>query len=68
MFVTTAPWVHFYKNAVVSVVKPPTLLALLPDDQVGWCEQVYIFVSNVPNQFTKVVTRSSLKKVTTSST
>ncbi|KAF8560286.1 NTF2-like protein [Imleria badia] len=39
MSVTTSPWIHFYKNAVVSVAKPPTLLALLPDDQVGWCEQ-----------------------------
>ncbi|KAH0838244.1 hypothetical protein J3R83DRAFT_6500 [Lanmaoa asiatica] len=39
MFVTTSPWIHFYKNAVVSVSKPPTLLVLLPDDQVGWCQQ-----------------------------
>jgi hypothetical protein len=39
MSVTTSPWIHFYKNVVVSVAKPPTLLALLPDDQVGWCEQ-----------------------------
>jgi len=45
MFVTTgSPWIHFYKNAVVSVAKSPTLLALLPDDQVGWCEQVCISV------------------------
>ncbi|KAI9572542.1 NTF2-like protein [Boletus coccyginus] len=40
MIVTTvSPWIHFYKNAVVSVAKPPTLLVLVPDDQVGWCEQ-----------------------------
>ncbi|KAF8140332.1 NTF2-like protein [Boletus edulis] len=39
MFVTTSPWIHFYKNAVAAVAKPPTLLTLLPDDQVGWCEQ-----------------------------
>ncbi|KAF8846302.1 NTF2-like protein [Paxillus ammoniavirescens] len=34
-----SPWIHFYKNAVVSVAKPPTLLVLLPSDQTGWCEQ-----------------------------
>ncbi|KAF9244618.1 NTF2-like protein [Melanogaster broomeanus] len=34
-----SPWIHFYKNAVISVAQPPTLLVLLPDDQAGWCEQ-----------------------------
>ncbi|KIJ68537.1 hypothetical protein HYDPIDRAFT_24804 [Hydnomerulius pinastri MD-312] len=35
----TSQWIHFHKNAVPSVTKPPTLLILLPDNQSGWCEQ-----------------------------